>query len=83
MKATESDLLDLIAQEAIVDRQKLVRDATLADLGISSLDVITMLFELEERYGVVIEEGDMPQVANLGEMVDYLLGRINAEEPAA
>jgi len=42
-----------------------------------------MLFELEERYGVVIEEGDMPQVANLGEMVDYLLGRINAEEPAA
>ena len=83
MKATESELLDLIAQEAIIDRAKLVREATLADLGISSLDVITMLFELEEKYGVVIEEGDMPaDMTTLGEMVDFLLSRINAEAAA-
>jgi acyl carrier protein len=79
MKVTETQLLDLIAEEAIIDREKLVREATLADLGISSLDVITMLFELEERYGVIIEEGDMPQMTTLGEMVDYLMERINAE----
>ena len=79
MKATETQLLDLIAEEAIIDRATLVREATLADLGISSLDVITMLFELEERFGVVIEEGDMPQMTTLGEMVDFLMGRINAE----
>jgi acyl carrier protein len=79
MKATESQLLDLIAEEAIIERQTLVREATLADLGISSLDVITMLFELEERFGVVIEEGDMPQMTTLGEMVDFLMARINAE----
>lgn len=82
MKATESELLDLIAQEAIIDRSRLVRDATLEDLGISSLDVISMLFELEEKYGVIIEEGDMPQMSTLGEMVDFLLGRINAEAAA-
>ena len=82
MKATESELLDLIAKEAIIDREKLTRDATLEDLGISSLDVISMLFELEERYGVVIEEGDMPQISTLGEMVDFLLGRINEEAKA-
>jgi acyl carrier protein len=82
MKATEAELLDLIAEEAIVDRKALVREATLADLGISSLDVITMLFELEEKYGVVIEEGEMPQMSTLGEMVDFLLARINAEEAA-
>ncbi|MFC3070636.1 acyl carrier protein [Phenylobacterium soli] len=82
MKATETELLDLIAQEAIIDRSKLVREATLEDLGISSLDLISMLFELEEKYGVVIEEGDMPQMSTLGEMVDFLLGRINAEATA-
>lgn len=79
MKATESQLLDLIAEEAIIEREKLVREATLADLGISSLDVISMLFELEEKYGVVIEEGDMPTMSTLGEMVDFLLARINQE----
>jgi acyl carrier protein len=82
MKATETDLLDLISREAIIDREKLVRSATLEDLGISSLDVISMLFELEEKYGVAIEEGDMPQMTTLGEMVDFLLARINAEAAA-
>ena len=82
MRATESELLDIIAAEAIIDRARLTREATLADLGISSLDVISMLFELEEKYGVVIEEGDMPQMTTLGEMVDFLLGRINAETAA-
>jgi acyl carrier protein len=77
MKATEAELLDLISKEAIIDREKLTREATLEDLGISSLDVISMLFELEEKYGVVIEEGDMPQMSTLGEMVDFLLSRIN------
>ena len=83
MKATEDELLALISQEAIIDRDKLTREATLGDLGISSLDVITTLFELEERYGVVIEEGDMPQMTTLGEMVDFLLDRLNASGAAA
>jgi acyl carrier protein len=82
MKATEADLLGLIAEAALIDRGKLVREATLSDLGISSLDVITMLFELEEKYGVLIEEGDMPQITTLGEMTDFLVGRINAEAAA-
>jgi acyl carrier protein len=82
MKVTENDLLALISQEAIIDRDKLTREATLGDLGISSLDVITTLFELEERYGVVIEEGDMPRMTTLGEMVDFLLGRLNAQQAA-
>jgi acyl carrier protein len=78
MKVTEAALLDMIAEEAIIDRKTLSREAALSDLGISSLDVITLLFELEEKFGVVIEEGDMPVMATLGEMVDFLLGRINA-----
>lgn len=79
MKTTEAELLDLIAAEAIIDRAKLVREAELDDLGISSLDVITLLFELEDKFGVAIEEGDMPPMKTLGELVDFLLARINQE----
>lgn len=79
MKITQDQLLDLIAQEAIVDRDKLVREATLADLGVSSLDVITLLFEVEDRYGVNIEDSDLPKMETLGDMSDFLLSRINAE----
>lgn len=83
MKITESELLDMLAQEAILDRDRLTRDARLADLGISSIDVISLLFELEEKTGVQIEEGDMPVMETLGEMVDHLLGKINATGAAA
>jgi len=83
MIITEAELLDLIAEEAIVDRKTLVREATLADIGVSSLDVISLLFELEERYHVTIEGEDMPPIQNLGDMVDFLLARINAEGKAA
>ncbi|WP_304165544.1 acyl carrier protein [Phenylobacterium aquaticum] len=82
MKATESELLDMLSEEAILDRARLVREATLADLGISSIDVISLLFELEEKFGVVIEEGEMPQMSTVGEMMDFLLGKINAEPEA-
>ena len=81
MTATEADLLDIFASEAIVDRATLKRDATLDDLGIASLDVISVMFEIESRYGLVIEEGDLPVTSTLGEVLDYILARLNA--PAA
>ena len=49
MAATENELLDIIATEAIVDRATLKRESPLADLGIQSLDVVSVLFEIEER----------------------------------
>ena len=79
MRITEPELLDLIATEAIVDRELLVRDAVLEDLGVSSMDIMTTLFELEERYDVTIEGTDLPPIKTLGDLVDFLLERINGE----
>jgi len=77
MRATENDLLDIIAKESIIDRKELVRDAKLTDLGIESLDIISILFEIEDRYGVVIPDADLPKVETLGEIADFFLSRIN------
>ena len=77
MPATENDLLDIIAKESIIDRKELVRDAKLTDLGIESLDVISILFEIEDRFGVVIPDADLPKVETLGEFADFFLARIN------
>lgn len=77
MGATENDLLDIISAESLVDRSKLTREAAFVDLGLQSLDVVSILFEIEERYGVVIQEEEVPPVATLGDVLDYLIGRIN------
>jgi acyl carrier protein len=76
MNVTESALLDLIAKESLVERGKLVREARLTDLGISSLDMISLLFELEERYGVIVEEAELSSMTTVGELTDFLIVRI-------
>ena len=81
MQVTENELLDIIAKESIIDRKELTRDAKLSDLGIESLDVISILFAIEDKYGIAIKDAEMPQAQTLGEISDFLLARIN--QPAA
>ena len=79
---TQDDVLDLVAEEAPVDRAALTRDATLDALGVASLDVISVLFALEDRFGVVVEQSDVEGVKTLGEFVDAVLAKA-AAAPAA
>jgi acyl carrier protein len=74
--ATPSDdqLFDLIAEETHVDRSALTRNAELADLGIASLDVMSILFEVEERFGIYVEDDQFANCKTLGELIDKLAG---------
>ena len=45
-------ILDIVAQVSLVDRASLVLDAKVADLGITSLDMVEIIFALEEKFGI-------------------------------
>jgi len=45
-------ILDIVAQVSLVDRASLVLDAKVADLGITSLDMVEIIFALEEKFGL-------------------------------
>jgi acyl carrier protein len=45
-------ILDIVAQVSLVDRAILVLDAKVADLGITSLDMVEIIFALEEKFGI-------------------------------
>lgn len=78
---TADDVLALVADEAPVERAALDHAATLDSLGIASLDVISVLFALEDKFGVVVEQGDVEGVSTLGEFVDRVLAKA-AQAPA-
>jgi acyl carrier protein len=80
MAIDRNGVLDVIAEEALVDRAKLVPEATLESLGIASLDVISIVFALEEKFGVVLEQSDFESVESLGQMVDVILDRASIEQ---
>jgi len=50
----ENDLLDLVAEEAMVDRAVLTREARLEELNIASADFVMILMAIEEKFGVYI-----------------------------
>lgn len=71
----DDELFEVIAKEALVDRDRLARDAKLEDLGIASLDVISILFEVEDKFGIHVEEDELKDCVTLGELMDKLKAR--------
>jgi len=61
---------------AIVKREKNVSDdllkpeTPLADLGIDSLDSLTILFSIEEEFGIGIPDTKARAIKTLGDMID-------------
>lgn len=49
-----NDVLDIIAGKASVDRGQVVPEARLTDLEIASLDVVEIIFALEEKFDIQI-----------------------------
>ena len=79
---SDDELFDVIAKEALIDRATLTRDARLEDLGIASLDVISVLFEVEERFGIVIEAEELSDCETLGQLMDKLKSKAQATASA-
>lgn len=48
------EILDIVAQKAMIDRAKLSPEAKLSDLQISSLDVVEIVFALEDKFQIQI-----------------------------
>lgn len=79
---SDDELFDVISKEALIDRATLTRDAKLEDLGIASLDVISVLFEVEERFGIMVEAEELSDCTTLGQLIDKLKARAEAAAAA-
>jgi acyl carrier protein len=75
MTITTDQLLDLISAEVPIDRAKLDPQATLESIDIASLDMISVMFALEDQYGVVIEQDDLKDTKTLQDFIDTVLAK--------
>lgn len=85
MASVESDVLDIIAEQSTVDRSQLTRDSRLEDIEIESLDVVEIIFALEEKFDVHVpyNANDQElQFETVGDVIDAVT-RLIAEEGAA
>lgn len=62
----------LLAQDGITAEKLTDPDVKMTDLGLDSLGVVEMLFEVEDRYGIRVDDVMQFQQMTLGEVVAHM-----------
>lgn len=70
----------VIAAESGIEEARLAPEATLQDLDIGSLDMASVVFELEDRFGVDIDPEDIAPDATIADFIAHVQNV--APEPA-
>jgi acyl carrier protein len=75
MDSITSDVLALIQKKLPSDRTTLSMSDRLKDLGIDSLSVVELIFELEEKFNIQIPynaNDNEPEFETVGEVIDAI-----------
>lgn len=54
MSTVESEILEIVAGKVSVDKALVTRDARMEDLEIESLDIVEIIFAIEEKYDIEV-----------------------------
>ena len=73
------ELKDIIAEEALMDRAKLDPSAKLEDIGLDSVDLVSVVFAIEEKYGIEISEDAFTRTDTLGTVLQKIEALIDAK----
>ncbi len=79
MSGRDDELIDIISEEALIDRAKLDRGAKLEDIGLDSVDLVSVVFAIEEKYGIEIAEDAFDRTETLGAVLKKIDGMIDAK----
>ncbi len=73
MASIEERVIDIVAEQLGVDKDKIGRDTHFVnDLGADSLDTVELVMELEEEFEISIPEDAADKIQRVGEAVDYI-----------
>ena len=66
----------IIAEQAGVEEASLTEETSLKkDLGMDSLELLSVVMAIEEEYDIEVPEDELNQVDTLEDLVEYLKGR--------
>ena len=76
-------IFDIFAKEANLDRESLTLDAKLEDLDIESLDMVQILFGIEEAFDVYVpQDDDSFKLETMRDVVDGVKDLVAQKENA-
>lgn len=78
MPVTEQEVLEVVSKEASLEPATLTPEATLESLGIASIDVVSIVFALEDRFGLIVQPEDFAEAKTVKDMVEIVVAKSRA-----
>ena len=72
-------LIEIVRREKEIPDEKLAPATPLAEAGIDSLDALTILFAIEEEFGISIPDSAARGMKTFGDMVDAVDAQLAAK----
>jgi acyl carrier protein len=72
----ENAVITAIVRQKKLDATTITRDSVLTDLGITSLDAITVVYDIEEQFGIEVPNEMLEDLQTVGDIVDGLAALI-------
>jgi acyl carrier protein len=82
MMSLEAELTAVISAEALVPSEILSSGASMESLGLASIDLVSVLFEIEDRYGITFAEGEVSTTTTIREIFDLVQAKCEARKAA-
>lgn len=69
----EEKVIKLVMEQLDVTREQCVSEASfIDDLGADSLDIVELLMEMEEAFGVEIADEELEKISTIKDVIDFL-----------
>ena len=79
-----AEILDIVAKETSIERDRLTPEASIAALDIASLDMVQAIFAIESHFNVeipVAADQDGGEFTTIGDLVRHVLAATGGHEP--
>jgi len=71
--STEEKVISIVSEQLGVPKEEITRESSfIDDLKADSLDVVELVMELEDEFGVSIPDEDYEKIRTVGDAIDYI-----------
>lgn len=76
----EQTLKESIARQKMLSVDEISLDSTLEELGVTSLDSISLVFDIEDKYGVEVPNEELKKLRTVRDIVDGVDRLLSAQK---
>lgn len=73
MASVQERVIEIVASQLGGNKEQITRETSfINDLGADSLDIVELVMELEDEFGIQIPDTDSEKIQTVGNAIDYI-----------